>query len=136
MTIAERIRLKREELSLSQDELAVRCGYADKTSISKIENAGNDITLKKIRRVAEALGVTPSYLMGWEEENGDLTLLGQVGTAYQKAQTIQNFSSYSADDIELAMRLYDLYTQAPPEIQAAVETLLKATKPDSENHRP
>lgn len=34
-------------------------------------------------------------------------------------------------EIQEAKRLYEMYSQAPPEIQAAVETLLKATKSDS-----
>ena len=114
MTIADRIRLKREQLNLSQDELAKRCGYADKTSISKIENAGDDITLKKIKRIATALGVSHSYLMGWEDEGSDI-----------------DESNLSTNDIELAKRLYDLYLQAPPEIQAAVETMLKSQLRDS-----
>lgn len=118
MTIADRIRLKREQLNLSQDELAKRCGYADKTSISKIENAGNDITLKKIRRIATALGVSHSYLMGWEDESINSDILADE-------------SKVSANDVELAKRLYDLYLQAPPEIQAAVETMLKSQLRDS-----
>ncbi len=118
MTIADRIRLTRERLNLSQDELAKRCGYADKTSISKIENAGDDITLKKIKRIATALGVSHSYLMGWESESNDSDILVDE-------------SNLSANDIELATRLYDLYLQAPPEIQAAVETMLKSQLRDS-----
>ena len=42
-----------------------------------------------------------------------------------------NMEAFTDKDLQLAMRLYDLYLQAPAEIQAAVETLLKATKPDS-----
>ena len=50
---------------MTQDELAKRAGYKDKTSISKIENSGDDISLKKVRRIAEALDVEINYLMGW-----------------------------------------------------------------------
>ena len=39
MTVADRIREKRLEMELSQDELAKRLGYRDKTSISKIEKS-------------------------------------------------------------------------------------------------
>lgn len=68
MTVGERIKQKRIQLELSQTELAKRAGYTDKTSISKIEHAGNDVSLKQVGRVAEALGTTFQFLMGWEEE--------------------------------------------------------------------
>jgi len=67
MTIADRIKQTREEKGLTQTELAKLCGYSDKTSISKIENAGNNITLKKIRRIANALSISHTYLMGWDD---------------------------------------------------------------------
>lgn len=65
MTVADRIRISREAAAMTQDELAKRAGYKDKTSISKIENSGDDISLKKVRRIAEALDVEITYLMGW-----------------------------------------------------------------------
>ena len=37
MTIGQRIRLRREELNMSQDELAKRIGYKSRSSINKIE---------------------------------------------------------------------------------------------------
>ena len=68
MTVADRIRERRRELNLSQSELAQKAGYTDKTSISKLEHAENDISMKQISRLAEALETTPAYLMGWEDK--------------------------------------------------------------------
>jgi len=68
MTIADRIRSKRSEIDLTQEELAKKAGYSDKTAISKFENAGDNITMKQVKRIAEALGCSPSYLMGWETD--------------------------------------------------------------------
>lgn len=65
MTIADRIRNIRNELQLSQTELAERANYCDKTRISKIENSGNDISMKQVKRIALALGVPMESLMGW-----------------------------------------------------------------------
>lgn len=65
MTIADRIRNIRNELQLSQTELAKRAGYSDKTRISKIENSGNEISMKQVKRIASALGVPMESLMGW-----------------------------------------------------------------------
>lgn len=65
MTVGERIRNLRESKYITQSQLAKLVGLSDKSSISKIEKAGNDITLKNIERIADALNTTPSYLMGW-----------------------------------------------------------------------
>ena len=67
MDLANRVRQRREELGLSQEELALRMGYSSRTSINKIEN-GRPCSQKIIARLADALRVDIPYLMGWEEE--------------------------------------------------------------------
>lgn len=37
MTIGQRIKVRREELNMSQEELAKRIGYKSRSSINKIE---------------------------------------------------------------------------------------------------
>lgn len=68
MTIADRVRIRREQLGLSQEELAKKMGLKDKSSITKIEKSGDKITLKNVERLADALHTSIPYLMGWEEE--------------------------------------------------------------------
>lgn len=68
MTIGNRIRVRREELGLSQKELARKLGYVSRTSISNIENDRRALRQKSIKAIADALQTTPSYIMGWEEE--------------------------------------------------------------------
>ena len=72
MTIAAKIKRKREELGLSQEALAKRMGLKSKSSISRIENSGDDITLKDVKRIAEALECSPLELMGWIYDPTDL----------------------------------------------------------------
>lgn len=67
--IGKRIRLKREELNMTQEELASRLGYKSKTTIAKIENGTNDIVQSKVAAFADVLNTTPAYLMGWTEES-------------------------------------------------------------------
>ncbi|MDW7672287.1 MAG: helix-turn-helix transcriptional regulator [Bacillota bacterium] len=62
----EKIRQLREELCLSQDELAHRLGYRSRSTIAKIESGANDIPHSKIKAFAEALETTVGELMGWE----------------------------------------------------------------------
>ena len=66
-TIGNRIRNRREELGLSQDELGKRLGYKSRSSINKIELDQRNLTQSKIKAIADALETTPSYIMGWDE---------------------------------------------------------------------
>lgn len=74
-TIANRIRKRREELGLSQDELGKRIGYKSRSSINKIELGHRNLTQSKIKAIADALETTPSYIMGWDENNPQLDAL-------------------------------------------------------------
>lgn len=68
--IGARIRDKRIELGMTQTELALKCGYTSKTTISKIEKGVNSMTTQTLQNIAEALGVDPMALLkGTEEES-------------------------------------------------------------------
>ena len=47
MEIYKRIRARREELGISQEELAKRMGYRSRSSINKIENGEDKEKVKK-----------------------------------------------------------------------------------------
>lgn len=68
MNIHERIKYLREKKNMSQDELAEKVGYKHKSAISKVERGIRDINQEMIAKYAHALGTTPSYLMGWTDE--------------------------------------------------------------------
>lgn len=70
MNIGERIRHRRIELGLTQTEFAKKMGLSAKSTVSKLENQGDNLTTDRIRRIAEVLECTPAYLMGWEDEEG------------------------------------------------------------------
>ena len=65
--LSERIKQRREELGFSQEELAKKLGYKSRSTIAKIEGEDNDIPQSKIKAFADALETTPSWLMGWDE---------------------------------------------------------------------
>ena len=67
MTLGEKVKLRREELNLSQEELAEKMNYKSKTSIHKIEVGITDLPLSKVKELAAVLKTTPAYLMGWED---------------------------------------------------------------------
>lgn len=67
MSIGSRIRNRRIELGLSQDDLAHLLGYKSRSSINKIELDQRNLTQSRILAIADALETTPSYIMGWDE---------------------------------------------------------------------
>lgn len=64
MTLYENIKALRESLKMSQDELATKVGYKDRTSIAKIESGKVDLSQSKIFAFTKALNVSPEELMG------------------------------------------------------------------------
>lgn len=73
--IGKRIREKRESIGMTQEELAAKLGYKNKSSIAKIEIGANDIVQSKVVEFAKALGTTVAYLMGWEESKPDIAIV-------------------------------------------------------------
>lgn len=84
MNIYERIRHRREQLDMSQEELASKIGYKDRTAVSKMENGQRQIKQSMIVKLAAALDTTPSYLMGWDKEDDDATLSDRLLTRYRE----------------------------------------------------
>ena len=67
----ENIKKLREEMGITQDELATLAGYKNRSSIAKIEKGYTTVPQKSILRFAEIFKVTPGSLMGYPEGNGD-----------------------------------------------------------------
>ena len=64
MTTGDRIRNRRIELGLTQEEVAQRLKLAGKSTVSKIEASGNNVSLKQVRKYAAALECTVGDLLG------------------------------------------------------------------------
>lgn len=96
MGIGKRIRKRREELGITQAELAIKLGYKDKSSISKIEKESNDIYQSDVLKFAQALGTSVQYLMGWTDENEDFKQLFKISE--QETDIIVAFRN--ADEID------------------------------------
>ena len=63
MNIYDRIRMLRKEEKLTQEELASKVGYTDRTMIAKIESGRVDIPQSKIALFASALNTSTAYLL-------------------------------------------------------------------------
>ena len=62
--LSTRVRLRREQLGLSQEELARRMDYRSRSSITKLEKGINDLPQSKVEELAQALETTPAALLG------------------------------------------------------------------------
>lgn len=67
MTIGDRIRKYRESLGISQTELANKIHVSKQTLYKYEMNVVTNIPSDKIELIGEVLKVSPSYLMGWQE---------------------------------------------------------------------
>ena len=68
MTIGEKIKRERLKKNLTQEYVANYIG-TKKQAVYKYENSVvTNIPTDKIELLADLFGVSPSYLMGWEEE--------------------------------------------------------------------
>ncbi len=65
--IGQRIKARREELGMTQEELSFKIGYKSKSSLNKIELGIQGLRQSKIKAVADALHTTPSYIMLWTD---------------------------------------------------------------------
>ena len=67
-TVSDRIRAKMAELSLSYGELAQKTGLS-KSAVHRYATGGTDkVPTEALEKLARALGVTPAYLTGWEND--------------------------------------------------------------------
>lgn len=66
LQLYENIKKRRKELGMTQEELAKKTGYTNKSSIATIESGRIDLPQSKILEFSRALNISPSDLMGWE----------------------------------------------------------------------
>ena len=69
LTVNEKIRLIREQCGMSQEELARRVGYSDRSSIAKVESGKVAVTVDKIYKYADALGVGTLDLLDLDDDD-------------------------------------------------------------------
>lgn len=116
-SIGERIRARREELNMTQAELAQLLGYKSHTSVNKIEKNTRELQTDKIVKIAEALQTTPEYILGWNQERKEIIM------DKQNADIKKNIST-DADALEF-------YKNANAGIRAGIgdlETSVKAAE--------
>lgn len=105
LQLYENIKKHRKAAKMTQEELARRTGYTDRSSIARIEKGEIDLPQSKIKQFAEALGTTPGHLMGWDAEPEDLgAIAAQVLADPGLLKLVQNYLAMSEGD-RYAMKL-------------------------------
>lgn len=124
MTIGERIKIRREELGMTQDELAKKIGYKSRSSINKIELDLYNLKQSKIKSIADALDTTPSYIMGWEEL--DEKENEEISDELLAREYIQKY--FGKDALILLDKFYKLDKSDQGRIIERLDTLLEDEK--------
>lgn len=88
LELYKNIKRRRQQLKMTQTDLALKMGYADKSMIAKIEKGNVDLPQSKILAFANVLETTPGELMGWDYE-------------VEPTETVDNI--YKLDKIKLPM---------------------------------
>lgn len=114
MTIGEKIKNRRIELGWSQQTLATKMGYTNKSTITRIEKGYNDVSQKNIAKFADVLGVSIAYLMDWDEEPDS-----------------EEESTTKADS--LLQQHIDNYSHLPSEWQMTIDELVKALQEEPQD---
>jgi len=112
MELYKRIRQRREELKMTQDELANLMGYKSRSSINKIELGKSDIPQSKIKAFAAALKTTPEFLMGLNENE-------QIQYIYNNVKQNTMLEIYSTLGYD-SYKLLKIYDQLPKEQQVSM----------------
>ena len=111
MTKGRRIRLRREELNISQTDFAKLVNVSKQTLYKYENDIVTNIPSDKIQEIADALDVTPAYLMGWEDDDHNPTVYGHLINAYAEN--------------EKKKELFAIYESLSPEKQASLEAYIK-----------
>ena len=67
MNIGQKIKALREEQNLSQEELGRACGTTKQTIFKYESGIVTNIPMDRLCEIATKLGVSPSWLMGWDD---------------------------------------------------------------------
>lgn len=118
MEVGDRIRLKREEMGLTQKELALKVGYTTRAAISKIECDAGSTSIDRVIKIAEALRVTPGYLLGWEDEYGNLLEDAPANVLPVKKKSFPVLGEISCGQPIYAEEQHETYINASSDIDA------------------
>lgn len=124
-TIGERIKQRRIDLGLTQEELAHRLGNKSRASVCTVEKDKEDLTSTRINQYAKALNCSVLYLMGYEDINGN-------ALENQERYVVKpQITDYRTDFVEAAIEVYRDIQGLSPDRRKALEEYLQFLKSQS-----
>lgn len=128
MAIGQRIKARREELGITQQQLAERLGYKSKATINKIETGINGVSQERVVDFARALQTTIEYLM---EMDGGVDKNHRQSGYYTDPETA-DIAQQIFDDSDLHALFKAARDSRPEDLKMAADLLkrLKGTNPD------
>ena len=114
--LGERIKNLRKQRGLSLGQLAESIGTSRQTVFRYENGTITNIPTEKLEGLANALGVSPSQLMGWESENSSLNYI--KGAEAVKSVKLPLLGNVSCGEPIFATESYDRYISAGAELGA------------------
>ncbi len=106
MTIGQRVKARRVQLGMTQLELAQKLGYGSKATIARIEADSRNLKQSKIKAIADALDTTPSYIMGWDDELADSSLLSSENLSQEDMQMLEIIKKMTPEQKQAFLALF------------------------------
>lgn len=103
MNLGEKIRVSREKAGLTMEELGKKCGTTKQTIYKYETGKVTNIPLDRLMKIADAVDVSASYLMGWEDINAEQLTDGELSDV--KRSLIQFALSLTDEQAALALRV-------------------------------
>lgn len=115
-------------LGIKQTDIVNKTGI-NKSSLSNYLNGRRTPTQEQLSRIADPYKINPAWLMGY-----DVPMQALDGIVYYVNDSY-NIDSQNGQDknVRKAIELYEMYINADPEIQRAVELLLKSAQQHPES---
>lgn len=130
MSVGQRIKERRKQIGMSAERLAELIGKSPAT-VYRYENGSiESVDSGALVPIANALGVTPSYLMGWTEVDTTRPLppnLKPLGDLHR--QRVPLIGKVAAGQPIMADQDYETYVDAPVDCDAALEVQGDSMKP-------
>lgn len=109
MTKGERIRQKRKELGHTLDYVAKQVGVSRQTMSRYETGVLQNIPSDTIEKIAIALNTTPSYIMGWQADDGGVDIgLVQIDTGMSEKEASEYISRTEKQPLANCKELSDV----------------------------
>ena len=98
--VGDGIRRRREEMGMSQDELARLVDYASRVSVCQLESGKVDIPISKVMLLASALKTTPAGIVDVERPAAPAALSGSERALLAQIPALQDVLTSQAQKID------------------------------------